>query len=128
MPPASAAKKTSYQNVIVGVDIKNHKGITNENLEITEIRHGVRLPSTTGGINWNWLAGQSRYERLVCTSNNVCMDYPESCGSCAWWLSCSATQKTAAEDFDGQVGMFSAITLPVKKSGPIVTVELLVRC
>ena len=48
------AKETSYQNVIVGVDIENHKGITNENLEITEIRQRRFVcPSTTGGINWN---------------------------------------------------------------------------
>ena len=61
------AKETSYQNVIVGVDIENHKGITNENLEITEIRQRRFVcPSTTGGINWNSV-GYSPDERLVCT-------------------------------------------------------------
>ena len=106
------AKETSYQNVIVGVDIENHKGITNENLEITEIRQRRFVcPSTTGGINWNSVGYSPDTNALYVPSNNVCMDYYlNPVDPVLGGYHSSATQrKLPPEDFDGQVGMFSAI-------------------
>ena len=106
------AKETSYQNVIVGVDIENHKGITNENLEITEIRQRRFVcPSTTGGINWNSVGYSPDTNALYIPSNNVCMDYYlNPVDPVLGGYHSSATQrKLPPEDFNGQVGMFSAI-------------------
>ena len=70
------AKETNFQNVIIGVDIENHKGITNPDLDITEIRQRKMVcPSTTGGINWNSIGYSPQTNALYAPTNNVCMDY-----------------------------------------------------
>ena len=126
------AKETSYQNVIVGMDIENHKGITNENLEITEIRQRRFVcPSTTGGINWNSVGYSPETNALYVPSNNVCMDYYLNPVDPVWWLSqFRDPEKLPPEDFDGQVGMVSAIDVATgEESGPIGSVLVLpIRC
>ena len=48
------ATETNFQNVIVGVDVEGRKGITNPEINITEIgQQKLVCPTTQGGINWN---------------------------------------------------------------------------
>ena len=106
------ATETNFQNVIVGVDIPNRKGITNPELEITEIRQRKFVcPSTTGGINWNSVGYSPDTNALYAPTNNVCMDfYLNPVNPTLGGYHSSATQrKLPPEDFDGNVGLFTAI-------------------
>ncbi len=70
------AKETNYQNAIVGVDIENHKGITNPELFISEIRQRKLVcPTTRGGINWNSVGYSPQTNAVYTPTNNACMDF-----------------------------------------------------
>ena len=106
------ATETNYQNVIVGVDIPNHKGITNPEIDITEIRQRKYVcPSTTGGINWNSVGYSPDTNALYIPSNNVCMEYylnpvnPVLGG----YHSSATSIKQATPDEDELIGLFTAI-------------------
>ncbi len=106
------ATETNFQNVIVGVDIPNRKGITNPELEITEIRQRKFVcPSTTGGINWNSVGYSPDTNALYAPTNNVCMDYylnPVN-PSLGGYHSSATLRRLPPENFDGNVGLFTAI-------------------
>ncbi len=105
------AKETNYQNVIVGVDIENRKGITNPELEITEIRQRKLVcPTTRGGINWQSVGYSPETNALYTPTNNACMDFylnpvqPE-----IGQHHRSATSRIVEPPgFDGQIGLFTA--------------------
>lgn len=106
------ATETNFQNVIVGVDIPNHKGITNPDLDITEIRQRKFVcPSTTGGINWNSVGYSPDTNALYIPSNNVCMEYylnpvnPVLGG----YHSSATSIKQPTPDSEALIGMFTAI-------------------
>lgn len=70
------ARETNYQNVITGVDIENNKGITNTDLDITEIRQTKFVcPTLRGGINWNAVAYSPQTNAIYTPTNNACMEY-----------------------------------------------------
>lgn len=106
------AKETNFQNVIVGVDIENHKGITNPEIDITEIRQRKLVcPMTRGGINWQSVAYSPQTNALYAPTNNTCMNYylnpvqPELGG----YHSSATTLMVEIPDSDGRVGMFTAV-------------------
>ena len=106
------ATETNFQNVIVGVDIENHRGITNPEIDITEIRQRKMVcPSTTGGINWNSVGYSPQTNMLYAPSNNVCMDYylnpvnPVVGG----YHSSATSRKIPPPESDGLVGLFTAV-------------------
>ena len=113
------AKETNYQNVIVGVDIENHKGITNPQLDITEIRQRKTVcPSTTGGINWNSIAYSPQTNALYAPTNNVCMDYylnPVN-PTVGGYHSSAVSRKISVPDGDEQIGIFSAVEVASGKT------------
>lgn len=70
------AKETNYQNVIVGIDFENRKGITNPELELTEIRQRKLVcPTTRGGINWQSVGYSPQTNSLYTPTNNACMEF-----------------------------------------------------
>lgn len=106
------ATETNYQNVIVGVDIPNHKGITNPDLDITEIRQRKYVcPSTTGGINWNSVGYSPQSNSLYIPSNNVCMEfYLNPVNPVLGGYHSSATSiKEPTPDEKEEIGLFTAI-------------------
>jgi len=113
------AKETNYQNVIVGVDIEGRKGITNPEIDITEIRQRKLVcPSTTGGINWNSVGYSPDTNALYVPSNNVCMQYylnpvqPEIGG----YHSSATNRRVPPPEDDGQVGLFTAVDAATGRS------------
>lgn len=70
------ATETNYQNVIVGVDIEGRKGITNPDIDITEIgQQKLVCPTAQGGINWNSVGYSPQTNSLYTPTNNTCMNY-----------------------------------------------------
>ena len=113
------AKETNFQNVIVGVDIENHKGITNPEIDITEIRQRKLVcPTTTGGINWNSIGYSPQTNALYAPTNNTCMDYylnpvnPVVGG----YHSSATSRKISVPDGDGQIGLFTAVDVATGES------------
>ena len=106
------AKETNYQNVIVGVDIENQKGITNPEIDITEIRQRKLVcPTTTGGINWNSVGYSPQTNALYAPTNNTCMDYylnPVN-PTVGGYHSSAVSLKIPVPEGDGQIGIFTAV-------------------
>ena len=106
------ATETNYQNVIVGVDIENHKGITNPELDITEIgQQRLVCPTTQGGINWNSVAYSPQTNTLYTPTNNTCMNFrlrPVEPTVGLHHASAISSPELGPED-TGQVGQFTAI-------------------
>lgn len=106
------AKETNYQNVIVGIDYANRKGITNPELELTEIRQRKLVcPSTRGGINWQSVGYSPETNALYAPTNNFCMDfYLNPVTPTVGDHHRSATSRSAEPpEFDGQIGLFTAV-------------------
>ena len=106
------ATETNYQNVIVGVDIENHKGITNPDLDITEIgQQRLVCPTTQGGINWNSVGYSPQTNTLYTPTNNTCMNFrlrPVEPTVGLHHASAISSPELGPED-SGQVGQFTAI-------------------
>ena len=70
------ATETNYQNIIVGVDVEGRKGITNPEIDITEIgQQKLVCPTTQGGINWNSVGYSPQTNSLYTPTNNTCMNF-----------------------------------------------------
>ena len=70
------ARPTNFQNVIVGVDAENRKGITNAALKPSTIGEAVLVcPHLNGGINWQAVAYSPQTNALYAPTNNTCMNY-----------------------------------------------------
>ena len=106
------ARETNFQNVIVGVDIEGRKGITNPDINITEIRQRKTVcPTTTGGINWNSVGYSPETNTLYAPTNNTCMSYylnPVN-PTLGGYHSSATSIMIEVPDSDGQVGMFTAV-------------------
>ena len=105
------AKETNYQNVIVGIDFANRKGITNPELEITEIRQRKLVcPTTRGGINWQSVGYSPQTNALYTPTNNACMEfYLNPVTPTVGDHHRSATSRIVEPpEFDGQIGLLTA--------------------
>ncbi|MEZ5492796.1 MAG: PQQ-binding-like beta-propeller repeat protein [Gammaproteobacteria bacterium] len=106
------ARETNYQNVIVGVDIEGHKGITNADLYYTEIRQRKTIcPTTRGGINWNSIAYSPQTNAVYTPTNNACMEqYLNPVEPTVGLHHRSATSLVVATPgLEDQVGLLSAV-------------------
>jgi len=106
------ATETNYQNVIVGVDIEGRKGITNPDLDITEIgQQKLVCPTTQGGINWNSVGYSPQTNALYTPTNNTCMNFflrPVEPTIGLHHASAISRPESGPED-SGQVGQFTAV-------------------
>lgn len=105
------AQETNFQNVIVGVDIPGRKGITNPDIDITEIRQRKLVcPTTQGGINWNSVGYSPQTNSLYAPTNNTCMTfYLNPVAPTLGGYHSSATSIIERPGADAQIGMLSAI-------------------
>ena len=71
------ARETNYQNVLIDVDIENHKGVNNPELQQPEIGEEIFVcPTTQGGRNWNQAVTYDPSLNILYTAtNDVCMFY-----------------------------------------------------
>jgi PQQ-dependent dehydrogenase (methanol/ethanol family) len=106
------ATETNYQNVIVGVDIEGRKGITNPDLDITEIgQQKLVCPTAQGGINWNSVGYSPQTNSLYTPTNNTCMNYflrPVEPTIGLHHASAINRPELGPED-DGLIGQFSSV-------------------
>jgi alcohol dehydrogenase (cytochrome c) len=106
------ATETNFQNVIVGVDVENRKGITNPEIDITEIRQEKLVcPTTQGGINWNSVGYSPQTNAVYAPTNNTCMRFSLRPVTPTVGLhhSSATTFPTERPGFDGMVGQFTAV-------------------
>lgn len=106
------ARETNYQNVIAGVDVEDRKGITNADINITEIaQRKLVCPTTQGGINWNSVGYSPQTNSLYAPTNNTCMTYylrPVEPTVGLHHSSATSLPQEGPED-TGLVGMFTAV-------------------
>ena len=106
------ATETNYQNIIVGVDVEGRKGITNPEIDITEIgQQKLVCPTTQGGINWNSVGYSPQTNSLYTPTNNTCMNFalrPVSPTVGLHHASARSRADIGPED-TGEVGQFSSI-------------------
>ena len=106
------ATETNYQNIIVGVDVEGRKGITNPEIDITEIgQQKLVCPTTQGGINWNSVGYSPQTNSLYTPTNNTCMNFalrPVEPTVGLHHASARSSVDIGPED-TGQVGQFSSI-------------------
>ena len=107
------ARQTSHQNVIVGVDAENRRGIANPALQYPEIgRELLVCPALNGGgINWQAVAYSPDTNALYAPANNTCMTYalnpPEPV--VGGYHDSAEYRRIAVPAADGQVGLFTAV-------------------
>ena len=106
------ATQTNYQNIIVGVDVEGRKGITNPEIDITEIgQQKLVCPTTQGGINWNSVGYSPQTNSLYTPTNNTCMNFalrPVEPTVGLHHASARSSVEIGPED-TGQVGQFASI-------------------
>ena len=106
------ATQTNYQNIIVGVDVEGRKGITNPEIDITEIgQQKLVCPTTQGGINWNSVGYSPQTNSLYTPTNNTCMNFalrPVEPTVGLHHASARSSVDIGPED-TGQVGQFASI-------------------
>ena len=106
------ATETNYQNIIVGVDVERRKGITNPEIDITEIgQQKLVCPTTQGGINWNSVGYSPQTNSLYTPTNNTCMNFalrPVEPTVGLHHASARSSVDIGPED-TGQVGQFASI-------------------
>ena len=109
------ARETSYQNVIVGVDVEGRKGIANEAIRLSAIGEETLVcPALNGGgINWQAVAYSPQTNALYAPTNNTCMTYAlnpvdHQVGD----YHASATyRRVQVPNSDEQVGQFTAVNV-----------------
>ena len=113
------ATETNYQNIIVGVDVEGRKGITNPEIDITEIgQQKLVCPTTQGGINWNSVGYSPQTNSLYTPANNTCMNFalrPVEPTVGLHHASARSSVDIGPED-TGQVGQFSSIDVATGKT------------
>lgn len=107
------ARSTNYQNVIVGVDAENRKGIVNAELRPQAIREPVTVcPHLMGGINWQAVAYSPDTNAIYTPTNNTCMTYsllaPPELNPGVYHAS-AVSRRIPVPDSDGQVGLLTAV-------------------
>ena len=106
------ARPTSYQNVIVGVDVEGQKGIANSDLRPRAIEEGIIVcPHLGGGINWQAVAYSPGTNALYAPTNNTCMTYTLNEVEPAIGLHhrSARSQRVQVPNSDEQVGQLTAV-------------------
>jgi len=107
------ARQTSYQNVIVGVDVANRHGIANPALKHPEIGQEILVcPSLNGGgINWQSAAYSPVTNALYAPSNDTCMTYALNASQPGLgdYHDSAEYRRVDMPGSDGQVGHFTAV-------------------
>ncbi len=106
------ARPTNFQNVIVGVDAENRKGITNATLKPSTIGEAVLVcPHLSGGINWQAAAYSPQTNALYAPTNNTCMNYTlnEVEPTLGLHHGSATTERVHVPDSDEQVGQLTAV-------------------
>jgi alcohol dehydrogenase (cytochrome c) len=107
------ARQTSYQNVLVGVDTPNRRGIANPALQYPEIGKELLVcPALNGGgINWQAVAYSPDTNALYAPSNNTCMTYTLNPTEpvLGGYHDSAEYRRVAVPAADGQVGLFTAV-------------------
>ena len=107
------ARETSYQNVIVGVDVEGRKGIANPDLKALAIGEEALVCPTLngGGINWQTVAYSPQTNTLYAPTNNTCMTWvlnPVEPTLGAYHGS-ATYRRVQVPNSDEQVGQFTAV-------------------
>lgn len=107
------ARATSYQNVIVGVDVEGRKGIANPAIKLAAIEEEALVcPALNGGgINWQAVAYSPQTNALYAPTNNTCMTYSlrgvdHQLGD---YHSSADYRRVEVPNSDQQVGQFTAV-------------------
>ena len=107
------ARETSYQNVIVGVDVEGRKGIANPEIKPSAIEEETLVcPSLSGGgISWQAVAYSPQTNALYAPTNNTCMTYALNPvePTLGGYHSSATYQRVQVPNSDEQVGQFTAV-------------------
>jgi len=106
------ARTTGFQNVIVGVDAENRRGIANPELRHPRIGQEIIVcPHLTGGINWQAVAYSPQTNALYAPTNNTCMRYALNPFESMLGMYHDSADRTRipVPDSDGWVGQLTAV-------------------
>ena len=107
------ARETSYQNVIVGVDVQGRKGIANPDLKLRAIEEEILVcPSLSGGgISWQAVAYSPQTNVLYAPTNNTCMTYALNPvePTLGGYHASATSQRVEVPNSSDQVGQFTAV-------------------
>jgi len=106
------ARPTNYQNVIVGVDIENRKGIANADVKPPAVDLPVLVcPHLSGGKNWQAVAYSPQTNAIYAPSNNTCMEYSlnEVEPTFGEYHGSASAERVHVPDSDEQVGLLTAV-------------------
>ena len=106
------ARPTNYQNVIVGVDVDNRKGVVNSTVKPTLIDEPVLVcPHLAGGINWQAVAYSPQTNALYAPTNNTCMSYRLNAVEPTFgrYHGSAISEQVHVPDSDEQVGLLTAV-------------------
>lgn len=106
------ARQTNFQNVIVGVDIENRKGIVNAHVKPPAVDLPVlACPHLTGGKNWQAVAYSPQTNAIYAPSNNTCMQYTlnEVEPTFGAYHGSATTERVHVPNSDEQVGLLTAV-------------------
>ena len=114
------AKETSYQNVIVGVDVEGRKGIANPDIKPSAIEEETLVcPSLSGGgISWQAVAYSPQTKALYAPTNNTCMTYALNPvePTLGGYHSSATYERVPVPNSDGQVGQFTAVDVAMGRT------------
>lgn len=107
------ARQTNYQNVIVGVDVPNRRGIANPALRHPRIGQELLVCPHLGGggINWQAVAYSPLTNALYAPSNDTCMTYTLNPTEpvLGGYHDSAEYRRVAVPGSDGRVGRFTAV-------------------
>jgi alcohol dehydrogenase (cytochrome c) len=108
------ARPTNYQNVIVGVDSENRKGIVSDGPRPRAIEEPVLVcPHLSGGKNW-WAAAYSPLTNaLYAATNNTCMNFRLNAvtPSIGEYHNSATSEQVHVPGSDEQVGLLTAVDM-----------------
>ena len=107
------ARPTSYQNVIVGVDVEGRKGIANPDIKPRAIEAETLVcPALNGGgISWQAVGYSPQTNALYTPTNNTCMTYSLNPVEPTIGLhhASATTRRVQVPSSDEQVGQLTAV-------------------
>ena len=107
------AKETSYQNVIVGVDVEGRKGIANPDIKPSVIEEETLVCPALGGggISWQAVAYSPQTNALYAPTNNACMIYELNPVELTIGLrhASATSRRVQVPNSDEQVGQLTAV-------------------
>ena len=107
------AKQTTYQNVIIGVDVEGRHGIANPEIKNPPLdRETIVCPSLGGGgISWQAVAYSPQTNAIYTPTNNACMRYTPLAvePTLGGYHSSADNLRIPVPGSDGDVGQLTAI-------------------